>query len=387
MQTAEMNITGTDAGDTLTGDQNDNVIMGLSGDDVIDGLEGNDVIVGGRGFDNIQGGAGNDEIYAEDMSSGSSSDPVEAPTVATIDIFGGEGNDTITGGKPLTTFSIFNPIPEICGDAGNDLIRGGVGGDVEYLYGGEGTDTVIGSGGGANSIGFSYGDAGNDVVVGGIDTGSENLYGGEGNDTVIGAESSATERLSYFGDAGNDVLMGGIGQALDASSSVSLGGTGFYGGEGNDTIAGGGVLSGGDGNDVLRVMGVEQGTKTSLGGGDGKDVLIGSDKSVDTFGFFANFNDPNPTPPDNPDIIRNFEVGQDVIDVTLLNSAGISGEIELGGTPLTFIGDAAFSATEGVEEFRFADGRVEVDNNSDGVADHAIEVRGVETLTESDFLF
>ncbi|WP_281349967.1 calcium-binding protein [Paenibacillus tengchongensis] len=55
-----MELTGSEAGETLTGNGGDDVLLGLGGSDKLYGNEGNDRLEGGEGTDTLQGGAGND---------------------------------------------------------------------------------------------------------------------------------------------------------------------------------------------------------------------------------------------------------------------------------------------------------------------------------------
>jgi hypothetical protein len=118
------------------------------------------------------------------------------------------------------------------------------------------------------------GKGGNDILTSGFGKaklGQDKLYGGAGNDTLLGG--GGNDLLD--GGTGNDTLMGGKGRDL------------LRGGAGRDRIrgnAGDDIIVGGAGNDMLM-------------GGSGKDMFVfdAIDEGVDE--------------------IRNFEVGQDVIDL------------------------------------------------------------------------
>jgi Ca2+-binding RTX toxin-like protein len=116
----------------------------------------------------------------------------------------GDGNDSFTSstilGKNLLVF----------GGAGNDTITGGSGANT--LYGGAGNDTITG-GSGANTL---YGGAGNDTLTGG---GTTNILdGGTGNDTLIG-EGTTTYVFSSAD------LNDGSGATTLGSDSVTPGGS------------------------------------------------------------------------------------------------------------------------------------------------------------------
>lgn len=166
------------------------------------------------------------------------------------------------------------------------LVRAGGGDDL--VVGGEGNDTV-------------YGDGGSDRLEG--RGGDDLIYGGEGNDTLVAGGGNDT----LYGEAGNDSLDGGGGNDL------------IEGGDGDDRIDGGwndvggeDTLYGGAGNDKL------QGGK----GDQANDVLTGGE-GADTFYFAVEGNDDDEYRGFGVDIITDFEVGVDkinVVDVHDVNS-------------------------------------------------------------------
>ena len=84
---------------------------------------------------------------------------------ATIQVFGNGGNDTIS----LDESNGALPAAQLFGGAGNDVLTGGSGAD--QLFGGAGNDTLNGKGGDD----LLFGGAGNDVLIGG--TGSDQMFG------------------------------------------------------------------------------------------------------------------------------------------------------------------------------------------------------------------
>lgn len=158
-------------------------------------------------------GDGNDTAKTDDSSGGYTR------------IYGGAGNDTLTG----------HGVDVLYGQGGNDRLSGGGGAYSEGAFGGAGNDTLT-------NCGYTcHGGAGNDTLYGGAQYGgviagggdyadySNNLYGDDGNDKL-------------YGNAGSDLLQGGRG------NDTVYGGTGndkLYGNSGND------VLHGGAGNDFL----------------------------------------------------------------------------------------------------------------------------------------
>ncbi len=249
-------ITGGTGNDVLNGNINDDTLEGGEGDDslfggdgndilsdssgrtVVDGSFGNDVITTGDGDDSIQTGPGADTVDSgggddtvrnadgpDDIELGAGDDIFDGRafgrTGAGDTVFGGDGDDQLTGDALSDSFD---------GGAGNDRLTGGAGDNT--LIGGEGNDTVIGG-------------AGNDSLDG--DDGADSLDGGAGNDTASGGAG----RDTLLGGAGNDMLSGGD----DADSITGADGDDqLNGGNGDDSLsgnAGNDQIDGGDGFDVL----------------------------------------------------------------------------------------------------------------------------------------
>jgi Ca2+-binding RTX toxin-like protein len=216
-------------------------------------------------------------------------------------LFGGDGNDTLTGGSGDD---------QLFGGAGNDILNGKGGNDL--LFGGAGNDTLTG-GTGDDQM---FGGAGNDHMIWNPGDGSDLIEGGDGTDTVEinggnGAENftisangsrvrfdrispapftldiGTTENLVLNANGGDDVITAGNGLAPLIHLTID-------GGAGNDTITGGDgndMLIGGDGNDVI--AGGRGSDTAQLGSGDdtfvwnpgdGSDVVDGGD-GFDTLQF------------------------------------------------------------------------------------------------------
>jgi Ca2+-binding RTX toxin-like protein len=242
------------------------------------------------------------------------------PTVANtalIQVFGQGGDDTIT----LDESNGALPRANIFGGAGNDAITGGSGGDM--LFGQAGNDTILGRGGSD----FLFGGAGNDTLTGG--DGDDQVFGQGGDDRMIWNPGDDTDL--FEGGAGNDTaeVNGGGGAevftatangsrvrfdrldpapfALDLGTTERLvvnmnGGNDTFsatgnlaaliivtvdGGDGDDTIFGSNgvdTLLGGDGNDFIDG---QQGNDVAFLGagddvfqwdpGDGSDTVEGQD--------------------------------------------------------------------------------------------------------------
>lgn len=292
---------GTDGNDILIGTSGDDYFYPNMGADTIDGGEGtsdtlaidnsydtanttivatltNGSIVGGLSngttFKNIERfdlktGAGNDNINIATTSNlygqidaGAGNDTIVGSATAPFQqLFGGDGNDNITGGNGGNTLD---------GGAGNDLLTGGNGDD--YLYAGTGADTIDGG-------------AGTDILYIDNSTDTANIkvtYTTPTNGSIVKGSNNGTtfkniEKIDFRAGAGNDNI--NI-SATTGSNSFDPGG-GFFGiiivdgGAGNDTIVGSltanQVLWGGDGNDNLTGGNADD----KLDGGAGNDIING----------------------------------------------------------------------------------------------------------------
>jgi len=170
--------------------------------------------------------------------------------------------------KPVSA----NPAPAIEGTEGNDTIDGTTGDDIIQAYGG---DDYIRSFDGDDLI---YAGDGSDYIV--ITGGSNTVYAGAGDDQVLMSSYWATLPSDFidhlYGEDGNDLLS-------------SSGGDDF--------------LDGGTGNDVLV-------------GGRGSDSLTGG-AGADS--FFMEFYDETL----DQDVIEDFNVAEDVIDLSDLKSRAL----------------------------------------------------------------
>ncbi len=321
-------IYGGSGNDTLTGNSLNNTLNGYDGDDVLSGDDGNDTLVGGAGNDTLVGGAGN-ETYAFNTNTQLGSDTVTdsagsdylyfvgstnnltvnlgltTPQVVNANltltlasatsfehIFGGSGNDTLTGNTLNNTLNGNDGDDVLSGGDGNDTLNAGVGNDT--LNGGNGNDALNG---GAGADALDGGD-GNDKLYG--ESGNDTLVGGAGNETYVFntntpldsdtvTDSTGNDYLYFVGSTNNltvnislttpQVVNSNLTLILTSATSIEH----IYGGSGNDTLIGNSlnntlngydgndVLSGGDGNDTLN----GGGGKNILIGGNGADLLTG----------------------------------------------------------------------------------------------------------------
>jgi serralysin len=219
-------------------------------------------------------------------------------------VFAGDGNDYISGA------------------GGNDLLAGGLGTDI--IEGGDGNDTIYGD----NSADPLQAGS-TDNILGG--TGRDTIFGGGGNDFINGEHDNDW----IDGGPGNDIIWGGPGSDV------------IYGGDGNDVIyafsaaqAPANLLSiatSFNGLNDSALAGNHQGSAgyidaggdffgDKLFGGDGNDTLVGSN-GIDTFtgGKGKDHFVFNVLPSTNTDVIKDFSVKDDTIDLLKAKFAGVGG--------------------------------------------------------------
>ncbi len=341
---------GTGGVDTISGNEGIDIVMGgndgdmLYGDDVSGTAgvaDGGDIIIGDNGevvyqqgviaqirtTDNVETTGGADTIkgnYGDDIIFGGvngSPDIIEGNTGDDV-ILGdnGELDFAYDGDTDLTTLDLVSSKPyasdgttvlgdadTISGNAGNDVVIGGTGGDTIYgdntgadAGADDGEDILIGDNADIFLSGdvpgrlFILGSAVNRITTtddeeasGGSDTIEGNamadiILGGVGGDTVYG--DRATPTTASTADDGDDVVLGDNGlldfengdadpQSLDVISSFTdgLGGA--------DTIsgnAGNDVVIGGSGGDVI----YGNNDAATADDKDGEDTLVGDNADI-----------------------------------------------------------------------------------------------------------
>jgi Ca2+-binding RTX toxin-like protein len=264
-------------------------------------------LFGGDGSDTMLGGAGDDILWQNDFFI-----PFQlASDTGDDQIFGGAGNDSISGWR------------------GNNLMDGGTGDDLFLLDGVRGrwgADTITG-GDGADGIGIS-GQQGAILV----DLSSNSFTdGGPGTLTFSGVENF-TERTGANFD---DHIIGNAGaNRLEAMLGNDL----LEGGAGNDTLIGGGL----DDFDPV-------GGNNTLDGGLGDDSLVGT-REIDNFLFHA--------PSTGVDRVSSFATSQDklVFDNSGFTAIGSAGTFGLG--------DARFFAGAGATSGHDANDRIVYDTST-----------------------
>jgi Ca2+-binding RTX toxin-like protein len=316
----------------FNGDMEDLIEALLAGNDTITGTsKSSNDLYGGAGNDRITGNIGNDELY------------------------GGEGNDSLNGGTGND---------DLYGSSGNDTLDGGA--DNDYLSGGEGDDTLKG-GTGNDDL---YGSSGNDTLDGGA--GDDYLDGGAGDDTLKGG----TGNDDLYGSSGNDTLDGGAGDDY------------LNGGEGNDTLKGGADydhLFGGSGNDTLD-------------GGASDDYLFG-DSGTDTLKggagadfFYFNAGDSGLADASTLDTVSDFSLKQgdtlsldvDVSSEDIVISLGKSDKKASYAELLTAANNSDATIFVGYHAGDKKNGYAFVDTDDNGTMDMAIKLTGITSASKID---
>lgn len=255
----------------------------------------------------------------------------------------GKGNDVYFG----TGFSSLGGLDGVDGGAGNDQFviqtfksayHGGNGQDVFFsdgwqnnINGGNSSDTISYQQRHLNNV---VGDEGVtiDLAAGAAQTGASRF------ETLTSIENAiGSELADLIGGTNGDNILGGLG--------------------GNDS------LHGFDGDDIIEGgLGVD-----FMSGGAGADHFVYRTTSDTLAGNFTPF---------TTEVIADFNGAEgDRIDFSLMQ----------GSDSFVFNGTAAFTA-RGNGEIRFANGFVQVDADGDGRAEIVIEMEGVTSMANTDFL-
>ncbi len=342
------------------------------GSDYLDGGDGNDNLAGDGDDDTLLGGAGNDFLFGD-------ADQTEVEFHGDDYLDGGDGDDYLRGYEGNDTLIGGYGYDQLVGEAGDDYLDGGSGGENDTLAGGDGNDSLIAVGGRSwllgeagddtlHGTGYLRGGDGNDVLstpYGSTDPLQANeLAGGAGDDILTGSPGDL-----LFGDAGNDVLNATSATVLMAGGAGDdqINGGSGWGEGGNDELYGSSSddqLQGGDDNDSL--FG-EEGNDTIFGQ-DGDDRLSGGSGTNHLLGGAG-----NDTYLDDPDIGENFITDDEGFNVVEFSEGVEAGALTFrraidqfgndrhlivegaGGTSRLAIRDGLDGT---VAEFRFADGTV-----------------------------
>ena len=291
-------------------------VFGQSGDDTITLNEANGALpaarlFGGAGNDTLTGGSGADQLF------GQSGNDTLLGKGGTDLLFGGDGNDTLTGG---------DGDDQVFGEAGNDRMIWNPGDDSDLFEGGDGFDTAEVNGGNGSET-FTVTANGTrvrfdrlDPAPFSLDIGTTenvvvNMNGGDDTFTATGNLATLIN-LTVDGGAGNDTILGGNG------------GDTLVGGDGNDFI------DGNQGNDTAFLGAGDDVFQWDPG--DGSDTVEGQG-GIDTLLF----NGANIA--ENIDISANGErtrltrdVGNIVMDLNEVETINVNA---LGGADIVTVND------------------------------------------------
>lgn len=325
----ELNLTGTKAingtgntlANTIVGNAGANQLSGGGGDDQVFGGEGADGLTGGVGKDYVYGGAGNDWVQED------------AGHLRVGEIYdGGDGYDTFSIGWGSADLShiLFRGFEAILSGSIQMLSQQALlfskieAHDIRFVDGGVvdfSNHKLI-----VSQIFLS--DFGNYLKLDQSGLGhflGVPVWGGLGRDIVVGRDAGS----EIYGGGGDDVLTGGAG--FDQ----------ILGDSGNDVIVGGGD------SDTIK-------------GGEGSDQLTGG-RGGDAFYFIES---------QDEDVVVDFSPSED----NLCFEGLLHGEF-------SYLGSGAFTGG-GSTEARFANGRVFLDSDGDGMADITIRLNGITSASQ-----
>ena len=210
-QSVDLTATLQDGGDTVTvlRDGN-NLVVRRGTTDLVPPTRVEDV-----GLLTINGGSGGDRVTLD--ASLNTAGPARFRFHGNIQFNGNAGDDLFDASKYTGTvakvgvqFEGGDGIDSVLGSGGKDTLAGGNGNDTlkglggdDAITGGNDNDALLGGDGDDQLDGGDH----SDIVIGG--SGKDTLHGGDGDDTVIGGLGVD----AVFGDAGNDLGLGGRGGA------------------------------------------------------------------------------------------------------------------------------------------------------------------------------
>ena len=308
-----------------------------------------------------------DLTYVDFTANGNSQDAkiVLTGTGGTDVLFGSTLADTIIGGAELDAMAGFQGRDTFVIGSGTDVAAG------EYIDGGNQRDTlelqdsflgdfdfrsatlasieVLTIAGRSSNVRFLADQFAQFEEINGLETGQDILIYDATNLDLgtlsFSAWDSAGSKLFIYGTTGDDDLTG--------SMQIDF----IFGGDGAD------VIDGGDGDDWIT-------------GGYGRDELTGG---AGNDRFLYDTLDETPTGTER-DRIQDFTQGEDVIDLTSIQSA----------YNFSFLGDAGFSASGAAEINYVQSGTntiLQFDGDGNGVAEAKIALTGLFALTVDDFVF
>lgn len=371
---------GTSGGDTLIGTEDVDLFLGREGNDVIYGLGGNDLLYGNEGNDHLFGGDGNDFLKGgpgadyyhggSDIGYTPGSGGVMGDRVTFFELGATQGvsadlrtgivsndgfgnQELMVGIESLSGTTIFRD--ELYGNDGANLLIAGVG-DVLLGFAG---DDLFGTSGAAELV-----DGGDGVDL--LQVMTDSLVDSD-NDGI--AELGPNMTAGYQIDLQSGIVVDGFGNTGVVAGIENVGLTHL-----DDSIAGdesANLFLGHDGNDALDGRGGDD----VLTGGFGQDTLTGGE-GADGF-VFQSLSDSIPAA---PDLITDFDLLQDHIDLTAIAA-------DLGIT-LSYAGKGfTGQAGEIYLEYDKAAGvtHLQLDADGDALADMVIDLAGRHKLTPGRF--
>ena len=341
-------VLGSASNDTLIANNSGNSLYGNAGNDTLVGGAGNDILDGGTGINQAYygaatsnlvialngaaagtaygGGIGTDTLYNIEVAvGGAGNDSLIANPNTATSLYGGAGNDTLTGGSANdlldggagvsgTDINVVDyhasgaAVTAWLNGTGQGTAYGATIGtdslyNLEVFLGGVGNDVInildlntsqlatpvagmmghtIDGGAGINTVSYSTDLYGVSVYLAGEDASGGALGGGTGSYTGFGTGDALgdyyTNVENVTGGTGNDYLVG------SSSSNTILGGAG------NDTISGLGgsdYLDGGSGTNWV-LYSFSSHAATILLNGTSAGTAMGSDIGTDTLYNFEN---------------------------------------------------------------------------------------------------
>ncbi|GAM62156.1 hypothetical protein JCM19232_5120 [Vibrio ishigakensis] len=225
-------------------------IFGGQGNDAITGSEYGDHIAGGSGNDFIAGLGGDDHIYGDSGFNVDVSTRLDLSTqILTVVNIADAVNDNLETSDPLTV--------------GSDIINAGIGDDIVIADKGvinqlDGVNRILSTSLSdvteVSNVGFTNGggdtitgSAGNDILLGG--QASDSIYGGNGPE---GADIAGDDSDIILGDMGNILIDTGVITLITTSDTNTGDNDVIHGDKGDDIIlagAGGDYVESGSGND------------------------------------------------------------------------------------------------------------------------------------------
>jgi hypothetical protein len=211
-----------------------------------DGANDTVKIRGTTGVDSYAFGLGTTTGYAFNANAGMTAPNDLFPDVVfkqveKLIVNAGEGADVITGAGTFGTTAVYPGVMRLYGGAGNDTITGGS--NADHIYGGSNNDTMDGAAGNDTFYSGTAAD-GTDIINAAGTPGSDTVsYADRTANVTIAADATATSGETGENDTISDKIVNLIGGSGDDTITILTTSTVIHnvsGGAGNDTFTGGG---------------------------------------------------------------------------------------------------------------------------------------------------